>query len=124
MRAAVNARDKLGLDIVIIAWTDSRQTHGFKEAYELLKGAVEIGVDVVIPEGLVSKDEGKERVRRMGDTPVLLSMVSDGETPEITVEEAKQIGFRMIIFPAVALEASMLGVKQALSMVKQTGRQP
>ena len=124
LRAAVNTRDKLGLDIVIIARTDSRQTYGFEEAYERLKGAVEIGVDVVFPEALVSKDEAKEMVRRMGDTPVLLNMVSSGETPDITVEEAKQIGFRMIIFPGVALEASMLGVKEALSMVKEVGRQP
>ena len=92
IRAAVNARNDLGLDILIIARTDSRQTYGFEEAYERLRGAVEIGADVTFPEAMNSKEEAAEMVRRLGNTPCLLNMVPSGVTPEITVEEAQKLG--------------------------------
>lgn len=124
IRAAVNARSDLGLDIVIIARTDARQGLGFDEAYERLKGAVEIGADIAFPEALKTKEEASEMIRRMGDTPCLLNMVSSGVTPEITVDEARKMGFRLMIFPATAFEGAMVGIRDALSKLKNEGRQP
>jgi 2-methylisocitrate lyase-like PEP mutase family enzyme len=49
--AAVQARDRLGSDIVIIARTDALQTHSFDEAIERLKIAAECGADVAFLEG-------------------------------------------------------------------------
>ena len=124
IRAAVNARNDLGLDILIIARTDSRQSYGTEEAYERLKGSVEIGADIAFPEAMNSKEEAAEMVRRLGRTPCLLNLVPSGVTPEITVEEAQEIGFRVMIFPAAAFEGAMAGVRSALSQVKTEGRQP
>ena len=124
LRAAVAARDDMGAEILIIARTDARQGLGFQEAYERLKGAVDIGVDAVFPEGLTSKEEAREICRLMGDTPVLLNMVSSGVTPEFTVDEARAAGFRIMIFPAISYEASMLGVKATLQQLQHSGRQP
>jgi methylisocitrate lyase len=124
IRAAVNARNDLGVDILIIARTDSRQSYGFEEAYERLKGAVEIGADIVFPEAMISKEECAEMVRRMGSTPCLLNMVPSGVTPQITVEEAQEIGFRLVIFPAAAFEGAMAGIRVALETVLSEGRQP
>lgn len=124
IRAAVNAREDLGLDILIIARTDARQTYGFEEAYERLKGAVEIGADIAFPEAMMTKDEAGEMVRRMGDTPCLLNMVAAGVTPQISVEEAHNLGFRLIIFPTSAVEAAVSGMRDALLKVKKEGRQP
>ena len=124
IRAAVNARRDLGLDILIIARTDARQKYGFEEAYERLKGAVEIGADAVFPEAMMSTDEAAEMVRRMGDTPCLLNMVSSGVTPEISASRAPGMGFKIMIFHATAMEAARVGVKEAFVKVLKQGRQP
>ncbi|KAI9688130.1 MAG: hypothetical protein M1822_001636 [Bathelium mastoideum] len=124
IRAAVNARKDLDLDILIIARTDARQGLGFEEAYERLRRAVEVGADVAFPEALETKDEAAEMIRRLGDTPCLLNMVSNGVTPEITVEEGREMGFRIMIFPATAFEGAIVGVRNALEKLKNEGRQP
>ena len=124
IRAAVSVRNDLGLDILITARTDARQGLGFEEAYERLKGAVEIGADVAFPEALKTKEEAIEMIRRMGDTPCLLNMVSNGVTPEIAVDEAREMGFRIVIFPATAFEGAIEGMKDALGKLKSEGRQP
>ena len=124
IRAAVNVRHDLGLDILIIARTDARQAMGFEEAYERLKGAVDIGADVAFPEAMNTKEEAAMMIRRMGDTPCLLNMVPSGVTPEITVGEAREMGFRLMIFPATAFEGAMVGIRDGLAWLKREGRQP
>jgi 2-methylisocitrate lyase-like PEP mutase family enzyme len=114
LRAAVHARDQLQSEMMIIARTDARQKYGFDEAIERLKEAVNIGVDVVFFEALQSKEEAKKVCQIMGDVPVLLNMVPGGTTPDMTVEEAKNIGFRIMICPGVCLAAVATSVGSAL----------
>ena len=124
IQAAVNARDELGLDILIIARTDARQSYGFDEAFERLRRAAEIGADVVFPEALVSRQESADMLRLMGQTPCLLNMVSKGVTPELSVEEAKQLGYRIVIYPIVGFGGAIKGITEALATLKKTGREP
>lgn len=118
LRAAVHARDQLGSDMMLIARTDARQKYGFDEAIERLKEAVIIGVDIVFFEALQSKEEAKKVCHIMGDVPVLLNMVPGGTTPDMTVEEAKEVGFRIMIFPGICLAAMATSVGMALDELK------
>ncbi|PVH84227.1 Phosphoenolpyruvate/pyruvate domain-containing protein [Cadophora sp. DSE1049] len=121
LRAAVKARNDLQSDMLIIARTDARQSFGFDEAAERLKEAVKIGVDAVFLEALQSKDEARRICETMGDVPVLLNMVPGGTTPDITVDEAKNLGFRIITFPGLSLTPVMLGVQAELEHLKTNG---
>ena len=123
LRAAINAREKMQSDIVIIGRTDSRQNLGFDEAIERLKGAKEIGVDVVILEAIQSKEECKKVCEIMGDTPVLFNMVPGAGPFDLTVEEAKALGFRLIIFPGVCSSKVLDGVNQSLALLKSSGKE-
>ena len=114
LRAAVHTRNELQSDMMIIARTDARQTYGFDEAIERLKEAVKLGVDIVFFEALQSHEEAKKVCQIMGDVPVLLNMVPGGTTPNMTVEEAKEIGFRIMIFPGICLAAVATSVAIAL----------
>jgi 2-methylisocitrate lyase-like PEP mutase family enzyme len=114
LRAAVHTRDQLQSDMMIIARTDAAQKYGFDEAMERLKEAVKIGVDIVFFEALKSKEEAKEVCQIMGNVPVLLNMVPGGTTPDMTVEEPRELGFRIIIFPAICLSAVATSVGNAL----------
>lgn len=124
IRAAVNARDAMGSSMLIIARTDSRQTYGFDEAVERLKEAVAAGADVVFPEALTTKEECRRVCEIMKPVPVLLNMVSMGVTPDMSIAEAKELGFKIMIFPALTFEASMAGTKEALARLRDQGRQP
>jgi 2-methylisocitrate lyase-like PEP mutase family enzyme len=121
IRAAANERHKIQSDILIIARTDSRQGQGFDEAIGRLKGAVEAGADAVFLEALTTKEECRKTCEMMGDVPVLLNMVPKGVTPEMSVEEAKALGFRIMIFPGASIGAVLSGVQRSLESLKHTG---
>ena len=120
IRAAVVAREKIGSDIVIIARTDARQSLGFDEAAERLANAVTCGADAVFLEGLASVEEAREICGKMS-VPVLLNTVPGGVTPRLSVEEAKELGFRIMIFPAIALTTVLTSVKEKLLALQSQG---
>ncbi|RDL41555.1 Uncharacterized protein BP5553_01534 [Venustampulla echinocandica] len=121
IRAAVNARAEADADIVIIARTDALQSLGFDSAVSRLKAAIAIGADVAFLEGFTSKEEGRKVCQELAPTPVLLNMVAGGVTPAFTVQEAQDVGFRIIIFPGFALGPVFKSVVLAAKQLKETG---
>jgi 2-methylisocitrate lyase-like PEP mutase family enzyme len=114
LRAAVYTRDLLQSDMMIIARTDAAQKYGFDEAIDRLEEAVKIGVDIVFFEALKSKEEARKVCHIMGNVPVLLNMVPGGTTPDMTIVEARELGFRIMIFPGICLSAVATSVGNAL----------
>jgi len=121
IRAAINKRGELDSDIVIIARTDALQSLGYEAAVSRLKAAIAVGADVAFLEGFTSKEEGRRVCEELAPTPVLLNMVAGGMTPDITVAEAKEMGFKIIIFPAFALGPVYEAVSAAAKDLKETG---
>lgn len=121
LRAAVNARDQLQSDMLIIARTDARQSYGFDEAVARLKEAVNIGVDVLFFEAIASKEEARKVCEIFKDTPVLLNMVYGGVTPNMTAAEAQEIGFRLMIIPGACIEPVLHSVRRELQHIKDNG---
>ncbi|KAH0527498.1 hypothetical protein TsFJ059_002498 [Trichoderma semiorbis] len=119
--AAAAARDRLASDIVIIARTDALQTHGFEEAIRRLKAAAAAGADVAFLEGVTTKEEAREVCRSLAPTPVLLNMVENGATPSWTVAEARELGFRIIIYPFAALAPAYEAIRSTYLRIKETG---
>lgn len=122
VRAAAAARKALASDTVIIARTDALQSFGYDESIRRLKAAVEAGADVAFLEGVTSKEMCRQVVKDMAPTPVLLNMVEHGATPTVTVDEAKEMGFRMMLWPFATLTAAYLSMKTALEKLKKEGR--
>jgi 2-methylisocitrate lyase-like PEP mutase family enzyme len=110
-------------DMVIIGRTDSRQNLGFDEAIERLKEAVKIGVDAVFIDAIQTKEECKEVCEIMGNTPVMFNMCVGAGSPDLTVEEAKELGFRIIIFPGVCSSMVLASCKESLGLLKSQGRE-
>lgn len=123
LRAAVTARDKLKSQMLIIARTDARQTYGFDEAMERLNEAVKIGVDVVFFEALASEEEARKVCETMKatNTPVLLNMVPGGVTPTLTAQQARDIGFRIMIVPGICIAPIIRSVTAELEHLKREG---
>lgn len=108
--------------MLIIARTDSNQTYGFDEAVERLQEAVRIGVDVVFFEAIKTREEAEKVCKIFKGTPVLLNVVPGGVTPISTIEEAREIGFRIVIYPGLCLEPFISSVKKELQILKKTGK--
>lgn len=130
LRAACKARDESGSDIVIIARTDARAgkdphgNGGFEEAVERLKGAAEIGVDALFFEAMLTEDEMRKAIKTCPKIPMLLNMVQGGKTPQVTNEEANKLGFRIVIWPCLGMEALIPAYQNALNVLKKTGKPP
>ncbi|SMQ49702.1 unnamed protein product [Zymoseptoria tritici ST99CH_3D7] len=130
LRAACKARDEGRDDIVIIARTDARAgkdtegNGGFEEAVERLKMAAKIGVDALFFEAIQTEEESKQVIERLPKIPVLLNMVQGGRTPLVSNEEANRLGFRIVIWPCIGMEAVVPALRQALESLKTTGKPP
>lgn len=121
LRAAVEASDAIGSDMLIIARTDARLSLGFDEAVERLKEAVPIGVDIVFLEAMQSKEEGKQICEIFKDTPCLLNVVPGGSAPMMSAGEARYLGFRLVIHPAICMELMINAIGAELKVLKTTG---
>ncbi|KAK1757920.1 Phosphoenolpyruvate/pyruvate domain-protein [Echria macrotheca] len=128
IRAAVLARDEMRAvlgdvagDIVLIARTDALQVNGFDEAVARLRLAVEAGADVAFLEGVTSIEEGGRVCAALAPTPVLLNLVPGGVTPLVTVDQARNAGFRLVIYPALMLSAVYESCSAVSRELKTTG---
>jgi 2-methylisocitrate lyase-like PEP mutase family enzyme len=121
VRAAVNARKLSGRDIVLIARTDALATLGYDQAISRLRGAIELGMDVAFLEGVTSQDQARQVCEDLKPTPVLFNAVAGGVSPDLSVAEAQELGFRLIIFPGFALGPAYGAVSAAAQHLKETG---
>ncbi|EAW23708.1 isocitrate lyase/PEP mutase family protein [Aspergillus fischeri NRRL 181] len=121
IRAAKQTKDRLRSDIVLIARTDALQQHGYDECIRRLKAARDIGADVGLLEGFTSKEMARQAVQDLAPWPLLLNMVENGAGPVITTKEAKDMGFRIMIFSFASLAPAYLGIRSALERLKNEG---
>jgi methylisocitrate lyase len=121
IRAAVQARHRLGSDIVVIARTDALQSFGYDESLARLRAARDAGADVGFLEGISSREMAAQAVRDLAPWPLLLNMVEHGSTPAISAQEAKEIGFRMIIFPFATIGPALTAMREGLEKLKRLG---
>ncbi|MCJ1353012.1 MAG: hypothetical protein MMC33_002996 [Icmadophila ericetorum] len=121
IRAAKGAKDRAGSDIVLIARTDALQQHGYDECIDRLKAARALGADVGLLEGYTSKDMARQAVKDLAPWPLLLNMVENGSTPIITTEEARDMGFRIMIFSFAALAPAYTAIRTTFERLKAEG---
>jgi len=95
--AARAARD----DLVVIARTDARATHGFDEAVARGRAYLEAGADVIFPEALETAEEFRDYAAAV-DAPLLANMTEFGRSPALTTGELGELGYRLVIFPVSA----------------------
>lgn len=130
LRAACKARDDSRDDILIIARTDARAgkdtkgNGGFEEAIARLTEAASIGVDALFFEAIQDVEEAQQVIKLLPKIPVLLNMVQGGKTPQISTDEANRLGFRIVIWPCLGMEAVIPAFKKSLQSLKETGQAP
>lgn len=103
-RAAVRVRDELDPDVVLVARCDARGVAGgsLDEVVRRCKAYRDAGVDVVFPEGVLSRDE-LERVAREVDAPLLYNRT--GISPNMTLAEMRNLRIFVVINANGAMRA-------------------
>ncbi|KAI5917109.1 putative carboxyphosphonoenolpyruvate phosphonomutase [Camillea tinctor] len=121
IRAAHAARVRLQSDFVLIARTDALQSLGYEECIARLRAARDEGADVGLLEGFTSKEQAAQAVRDLAPWPLLLNSVENGKSPTITVDEARKMGFRIMIFSFATLAPAYVAIKETLTRLKTQG---
>ncbi|KAF2101716.1 methylisocitrate lyase-like protein [Rhizodiscina lignyota] len=127
IKAAVAARDELrattGMDIVIIARTDSLESLGYDAAVARLKNAVKAGGEMAFLEGFTSVEQCERLCADLAPIPVLVNNITGGKTPDLSIDEANRMGFKVVIFPSAALSVVYEAATIMYRQLKSTGRQ-
>jgi 2-methylisocitrate lyase-like PEP mutase family enzyme len=121
VRAAVDARRDP--DFLIIARSDARSVEGLDAAIERVNAALEAGADMAFVESPYTLKEVAAIPERVKG-PCLLNVVPGGKTPAVSVEQAREMGYRMILMPGVLLAAQIVACGEALRVLKETGKAP
>jgi 2-methylisocitrate lyase-like PEP mutase family enzyme len=117
--AAVSARTDP--DFVIIARTDARAVEGFDAALERARQYAKAGADVLFVEAPASQFELEQIPRAVPDRPHLVNVVVGGITPQLPASTLQALGFRVAIYPNVALQAAARAVREVLGTLQDTG---
>jgi methylisocitrate lyase len=122
MAEKVAAAAKARQDLVVIARTDARATHGFDEAVRRGLAYREAGADVIFPEALESEDEFA-RYAGAVPGPLLANMTEFGRSPALSAARLGELGYRFVIFPVSAARVAALSVGGFYSNLIENGIQ-
>ncbi len=121
LQAAIDARNE-GLDILIMARTDSRATHDLDEAIYRTAEFARIGADITFLEAPESEQEMREYCNSVPG-PKMANMIEHGKTPVLPPEQLEEIGYKIAVFPLTLINASILAMRQSLETIKN-GKKP
>ncbi len=120
LRAAVDMAAEMravGRDILILARTDARATHGFDEALARVRSFKEIGADILFLEAPETEQE-MAAFCAAAPGPKLANMVEEGKTPILPPARLQEIGYKIAAYPLTLLSASVKAMEGALDDLK------
>jgi 2-methylisocitrate lyase-like PEP mutase family enzyme len=121
IRAAAAA--KRDPDFLMIARTDARAVLGFEEAIRRANAALDAGADMAFVEAHESLEE-VSAVPRLVHGPCLLNMVWRGKTPDVAIDDAQTMGYKLAILPVLLFNAVVGVCDKMLDELKQNRRHP
>lgn len=114
IRAAIDARNEAGADILILARTDARSAIGFDEAMARCEDFVAEGADIIFAEALETESELKFFGGHFKH-PKLANMMP--KTPVKSRAELKAMGFNIVTYN-VLVHAAIRAMQQTLTALQ------
>jgi len=118
VRMAREAADEIGL--VLIARTDAHRAHGLDEVMRRAEAYARAGADALFTATIGSLEE----VRRLAagtPVPLMVNMNTSAAIAEATVEELRQAGARLAIYPSVLRQAALRSMQEVLALLRADG---
>ncbi|MGP1506125.1 MAG: methylisocitrate lyase [Campylobacter sp.] len=113
IKAAVDG--KIDSDFVVMARTDAHASEGQQAAIERASAYAEAGADMIFAEAIHTLEEYKQFTNVI-KVPVLANITEFGKTPYFTLDELKEVGISMVLYPLSGFRAMN---KAALSVFKE-----
>jgi 2-methylisocitrate lyase-like PEP mutase family enzyme len=113
IKAAVDARAET--DVMILARTDARATHGLAEAIDRAQKFHELGAEIIFVEAPQSVSEMQQICENVPGLR-MANMLEGGSTPILPQTELRDMGFNLAAYPLTLLAAVM---KQLVSTLQE-----
>jgi methylisocitrate lyase len=120
IKAAADA--KYDPDFVLMARTDALAIEGLDKTLERIQHYIEAGAEMIFFEGATSLEE-YQAVTKACKLPVLANITEFGLTPLYTVDELKQAGVQLILYPLSAFRAMNAAAIKVYETIRKTGTQ-
>lgn len=120
MKAAVDGRDDSSF--VIMARTDAHAVEGLNAAIDRAVRYVAAGADMIFAEALTDLDQYAQFTAAV-KVPVLANITEFGKTPMFTVDQLRDAGVRLVLYPLSAFRAMSLAAATVYSSIRSKGTQ-
>lgn len=120
IKAAVDA--KTDSHFVIMARTDAYASEGQSAAIDRACAYVEAGAEMIFAEALPHLDDYR-RFTAAVQVPVLANITEFGKTPLLTIEELRQAGVRLALYPLSAFRAMNAAAISVYKTIRHQGTQ-
>ncbi|MCB1827710.1 MAG: methylisocitrate lyase [Coxiellaceae bacterium] len=120
VKAAVEGRTDS--DFYIIARTDAVASEGIEAAIDRANAYIDAGADAIFAEALTDIDQYKlfcEKIK----APVLANITEFGKTPLYTLDELRQVGVAMALYPLSAVRAMNQAAMNIYQAIRDKGTQ-
>jgi len=120
IKAAVDAR--FDPEFCIMARTDAHASEGLEAAIERSLAYVEAGADMIFAEALNTKEDFAAFTKAV-QVPVLANITEFGETPMLSVDELREVGAAMALYPLSAFRAMSRAAEAVYGAIRRDGTQ-
>jgi methylisocitrate lyase len=120
IRAAVDA--KLDPDFVVMARTDAAANEGVAAAIDRAQAYVAAGADMIFAEALTTLDAYRQFTTAV-NVPVLANITEFGQTPLFTLDELRQAGVALVLYPLSAFRAASAASAEVYAAIRRDGTQ-
>ncbi|MFK3677790.1 methylisocitrate lyase [Microbacterium sp. NPDC090218] len=118
IRAAADARRDE--NFLIMARTDIRAIEGLEVAIDRAKALVDAGADAIFPEAMRTLAEFEAMAEAL-DVPILANMTEFGKSELFSVDQLRDAGVNLVIWPVSLLRISMGAAGRALDTLNEEG---
>lgn len=108
-------------DVVLIARTDAFTCEGIGPAVERAQAYAEAGADLVYVEAPNSSDVIR-RLPELVGSPLVINMLTGGQTPAHSLDELREFGYKLVIWPIESLLVTARVVQQLVREIFEHGR--
>ena len=120
IKAAVDARTDPSF--ILMARTDALAVDGFNAVLDRTQAYVEAGADAIFAEAMTDISMYGEIVDSV-DVPILANLTEFGATPLYSVDELRQVGVHMVLYPLSAFRAMSLAALNVYKEIRAKGTQ-
>jgi methylisocitrate lyase len=120
LKAAVDAR--FDGEFVIIARTDALVAEGMSRALDRAFAYVEAGADVIFPEAVPDLATYRKFAEEL-KVPILANITEFGVTPLFTLQELREAGVALVLYPLSAFRAMNKAAMDVYTAIRRDGTQ-